>query len=209
MSFCCPYILNLIKCKFLLCRDRFFISHKFVWRQAEFAFLVRDFGCALFYFSFFILRGIFMDIFRVSFIGHRQIERLISVERKVEEIVRDLIKSKQYVEFLIGRSGEFDISCASAVKRAQKALGHENSSLILVLPYHVKDEEYYEKYYDEIYMPIDPKTHYKSAITKRNKWMVENSDLLIAHVNKDIGGAHSTLKYAEKIGVPVINVELE
>lgn len=150
-----------------------------------------------------------MDIFRVSFIGHRNVERLGSIENKVEEIVRELIRSKPYVEFMIGRSGEFDISCASAVKRAQKNLGHENSSLILVLPYHVKDEEYFEKYYDDIYMPIGSDVHYKSTLTKRNEWMVDNSDLLIAYVSKDFGGAYHTLKYAEKAGVHIINVAKE
>ena len=159
--------------------------------------------------ALFILRGKIMEVFRVSFIGHRNVERLSFVESKIEKIVRDLIRSKQYVEFLIGRNGEFDISCASVVKRVQKDLGNENSSLILVLSYHVKDEEYYEKYYDDIYMPIDLSTHHKSAITKRNEWLIENSDLLIAYVNKDFGGAYHTLKYAEKSGMTVINVANE
>ena len=147
-----------------------------------------------------------MDIFRVSFIGHREVEKLALVENRVEEIVRDLIKTKEYVEFYMGRNGEFDTSAASVVKRVQNILGKENSSLSLVLAYHVKDEEYYEKYYDEILMPLDSSTHFKSAITKRNQWMIDNSDLLIAYVNKDFGGAYNTLKYAEKKGVNIINV---
>ena len=36
--------------------------------------------------------------------------------------------------------------------------------------------------------------------------LVDNSDLLVAYVNKDFGGAYNTLKYAEKKGVPIINV---
>ena len=147
-----------------------------------------------------------MDTFRVSFIGHREVERLGLVENKVEEIVRELIKTKEYVEFLMGRNGEFDISVASVVKRAQNSLGKENSALTLVLAYHVKDEEYYENYYDEILMPLDSSTHFKAAITKRNEWLVDNSDLLVAYVSKDFGGAYNTLKYAEEKGVTVINL---
>ena len=146
-----------------------------------------------------------MEIFRVSFIGHRQVENWREVDNRVDEIVRELIRTKEYVEFYMGRNGEFDESVASIIKRAQKDLGKENSSLILVLPYHAKDEEYYEQYYDEIYMPIE-KVHYKAAITKRNEWLVDNSDLLVAYVNKDFGGAYNTLKYAEKKGVQIINV---
>ena len=146
-----------------------------------------------------------MKIFRVSFIGHRQVENWREVDNRVDEIVRELIRTKEYVEFYMGRNGEFDKSVASIIKRAQNDLGKENSSLILVLPYHVKDEEYYEEYYDEIYMPIE-KVHFKSAITKRNEWLVDNSDLLVAYVNKDFGGAYNTLKYAAKKGVQIINV---
>ena len=166
--------------------------------------MVRGFGCALFYFW-----GEIMEIYRVSFIGHREVEKLALVEDRLETIIRDLIKTKEYVEFYMGRNGEFDVSAASVVKRVQNNLGKENSSLALVLAYHVKDEEFYENYYDDICMPIDSGVHYKAAITKRNQWMIDNSDLLIAYVNKDFGGAYNTLKYAEKNGVQIINVAKE
>ena len=146
-----------------------------------------------------------MEIFRVSFIGHREVEDWRTVDSKIDKLVRGLIQTKEYVEFYMGRHGEFDESVASIIKRAQNDLGKENSSLILVLPYHHKDEEYFEQYYDEIYMPIE-KTHYKAAITKRNEWLVDNCDILVAYVHKDVGGAYNTLKYAEKKGVPIINV---
>ena len=146
-----------------------------------------------------------MEILRVAFIGHREVEDWRTVDSKVDEIVRDLIKNKEFVEFYIGRHGEFDESVASIIKRAQNDLGKENSSLILVLPYKHKDEEYYQKYYDEILMPIE-KVHYKAAITKRNEWLVDNCELLVAYVNKDFGGAYHTLRYAEKKGVQIINI---
>lgn len=49
-----------------------------------------------------------MEPFTISFFGHRRIENLVSVESKLIRIVRDLLKSKTYVEFLVGRSGDFD-----------------------------------------------------------------------------------------------------
>ena len=146
-----------------------------------------------------------MNIFRVAFTGHREVEDWKAVDNRVKEIVRELIRTKEYVEFYVGHNGDFDISVASIIKCAQNDLGKENSSLILVLPYPHKDEPYFEKYYDEILMPIE-KVHYKSAITKRNQWLVDNCELLIAYVNKDFGGAYNTLRYAEKKGTPIINV---
>lgn len=144
-----------------------------------------------------------MEIYRVSFIGHREIPRSREVEERLDELIRELIRTKEYVEFYIGRNGDFDILAASTVKRAQKTLGHHNSSLTLVLPYHMKDEEYYADYYDDMLYPVDTKTHPKSAITKRNYWMAENSDALICYVNKKSGGAYSMMKYARETGLSI------
>lgn len=151
-----------------------------------------------------------MDIFRIAFIGHRYIEGQYHLQDRIEDIIREKLHTKEYVELYVGRNGDFDISVASATKRAQEALGHQNSSLILLQPYPMKDDPYYEKFYDEIWYPIDSKTHPKAAITKRNQWMIDNADLLVAYVKLDRkGGALTTLKYAEKKGIEIINLAIE
>lgn len=58
-----------------------------------------------------------MEIYRVSFIGHREVENFQLIEEQIEEIVRDLIYNKEYVEFYVGRNGEFDIMVASVIKK--------------------------------------------------------------------------------------------
>ena len=148
-----------------------------------------------------------MNTYRIAFIGHRKIEGHNDLEDKIEELARDAMRNNDFVEFLMGRNGDFDISAASAVRRARKAFGEESSALILVQPYSMKDDEYYEHYYDSILYPIDKKTHYKKAITKRNEWLVDHADLLVAFVeNEKAGGAYTALKYAEKQGVENINL---
>lgn len=151
-----------------------------------------------------------MDIYRISFIGHREIYGHYNLEERIEQIAREHISKKEYVEFYVGRNGDFDIHVASAIKRTQNALGKHNCCLVLLLPYPTKDDEYYEKFYDEVWYPIDGKTHPKAAITKRNQWMIENSDLLVAYVEPDRkGGALTTLKYAEKQGIEIINLAIK
>ena len=49
-----------------------------------------------------------LDIYTVTFIVHRYIDRFSFVDDKVEELVRELIGSKPYVDFLVGRDGDFD-----------------------------------------------------------------------------------------------------
>ena len=151
-----------------------------------------------------------MEIYRIAFIGHREIYGHYRLEDQIEQIARDKLYEKEYVEFYVGHNGDFDISVASAIKRAQNAVGHHNSCLILLQPYPMRDDEYYEKFYDEVQYPVSFKTYPKSAITKRNKWMIDNSELLIAFVEEGRkGGALTTLKYAEKKGVPIINLALQ
>ena len=143
-----------------------------------------------------------MEIYRIAFIGHREIYGHYLLEDQIEQIARDKLYEKEYVEFYVGRNGDFDISVAAAIKRAQNAVGHHNSCLILLQPYPMKDDEYYEKFYDEVQYPVDSKTHPKAAIMKRNQWMIDNADLLVAYVEEDrSGGAMTTLKYAKSKGV--------
>lgn len=139
-----------------------------------------------------------LDIYRVAFIGHREIYQFRQVEEELEKTIYDLLSKKEYVEFYVGRNGDFDIMVASAVKRVQKSFGNHNSSLILVLPYKMKDLEFYEEFYDEVILPLAPTTHFKSAITKRNEWLVENSELLIAYVLTESGGAYQCVKKAQQ-----------
>ena len=49
-----------------------------------------------------------MNIYTVTFFGHRYIDNFFIIEEKLEPILKDLIKQKEYVEFLVGRDGEFD-----------------------------------------------------------------------------------------------------
>ncbi len=53
-----------------------------------------------------------MDIYTVSFFGHRLVERASEIEVGLEILLHDLITQKQYVEFLVGQDGEFDLLAA-------------------------------------------------------------------------------------------------
>ena len=74
-----------------------------------------------------------MNIYTVSFFGHRKIENPSEIEKRLDSLLHDIITQKDYVEFLIGREGEFDLLAASVIKRAVKSYGCGNTSLILVL----------------------------------------------------------------------------
>ena len=152
-----------------------------------------------------------MEMYTVSFFGHREVERTAEIERRLEQLLHDLIMQKQYVEFLVGRDGEFDLLAASAIRRAVKQYGCGNTSLILVLPYmkaEYRDNEHsYLSYYDEVEICAESsEAHYKSAIQVRNRCMVDRSDLVVCCIQHKSGGAYKTVQYAEKQGKQVRNL---
>lgn len=149
-----------------------------------------------------------MQVYTVSFFGHRRIYDPIRIERQLEELVRKLLREHQYVEFLVGRDGDFDLLVASVIRRCKREYRNDNSALIWVLPYMTADyrdnEDSYREYYDEI--EISSGTHYKAAFQQRNRSLIERSDLAVFYVEKAEGGAHSTMKYAAAQGVEIINL---
>lgn len=62
------------------------------------------------------------------------------------------------------------------------------------------------KLYDSIIYPPIENTPPKFAIIKRNEWMVNKSDLIIAYVNRSYGGAYKSFAYAEKKKKTIINL---
>lgn len=76
-----------------------------------------------------------MNIFTVSFFGHREVERPMEIENQLDKLLHDLINQTEYVEFLIGRDGEFDLLASSAIKRAIRNYSCGNTYFTLVLPY--------------------------------------------------------------------------
>ncbi|MBO6229315.1 MAG: hypothetical protein IK990_06735 [Ruminiclostridium sp.] len=149
-----------------------------------------------------------MNTFTVSFFGHRQIDRPFEAEERLEKIIRELIRSREYVEFLVGRNGEFDQMAASTVRRVKKAVDDTNSALVLVLPYmtaeYSNNKASFEDYYDEI--EVFDSGHFRSAFGQRNRSMVDRSDLVICCIERDEGGAYETVKYARKNNKKILNV---
>ena len=143
-----------------------------------------------------------MNVFTVSFFGHRQIERPIILETKLEKLIQELLVSKEYVEFLVGRDGEFDQLVSSSVLRCKENIRDDNSALVLILPYMTSEyrnnEESFHNYYDEIEICEESSAkHFKSAHQTRNRSMVDRSDMIVFYIEHNSGGAYQTMKYAD------------
>ena len=76
-----------------------------------------------------------LDIFTVSFFGHSHIEDFYSIETQLDNLIRKLLAEKEYVDFLVGKNGDFDRIVSSAIRRVKRSYPDDNSCHILVLPY--------------------------------------------------------------------------
>ena len=152
-----------------------------------------------------------VSVYTVCFFGHRQIDDFRLVEQKVEALIDKLLNEHEYVEFLVGRDGEFDQLVTSAILRCKKCLDTASCSVTWVMPYlksdYIKNRENYDNYYDyvEVYEQ-SANAHPKAAIQIRNRAMVDRSDLCVFCVTHRSGGAYQTLRYAERTGANIINL---
>lgn len=152
-----------------------------------------------------------LSIYTVSFFGHRSIERASEIENALDRLLHDLIRQKEYIDFLIGRDGEFDLLASAAIKRAVREFGYGNTHFTLVLPYmkaeYRDNEQEYLDYYDEVEICAESSNaHPKSAIQIRNRNLVDRSDLVVCCIQHNSGGAFKTMQYAEKQGKHIINL---
>ena len=76
-----------------------------------------------------------LNIYTVNFFGHRYIDNASEVNQRLDCLLHDLIVQKEYVEFLVGRDGDFDTIASAAIKRAVHNYCYGNTHFILVLPY--------------------------------------------------------------------------
>ena len=148
-----------------------------------------------------------MDQYTVSFFGHRKISNVFVIEHRLEAMIQELLISKEFVEFLVGRDGEFDQLVASVVRRTKRTIRNDNSALTLILPYSTAEYRNNEQYYDEIEICSESaEKHFKSAHQIRNRFMVDRSNLVVFCVDHNSGGAYQTMMYAKKVNASSINL---
>ncbi len=159
--------------------------------------------------------GIYLDTYTVAFFGHRYVEDFFRTEDKLQKVISDLLRSHYYVEFLVGRNGDFDQMVSSTVLRCKRSVRDDNSSLMLVLPYPTSEfennEDSFYNYYDEIEICEESaRAHFKGAMQFRNRHMVDRADLIVCYIERNEGGAYQTVQYAKKQDKKIINLaELE
>ena len=139
---------------------------------------------------------------KATFIGHGECPNVNINE--VRENIIDLIKNHGVEEFISGGMGNFDLLCAEIVHKLKE--NYPNIKSYVVIPYlnfNIRCPNYYD---GSIYPEGFEKFYFKSAIIKRNKYLVDNSEYAVCYVNHNWGGAVKTYEYAKKKGLQIINL---
>ena len=107
----------------------------------------------------------------------------------------------------------FDIIAAEAVLDVMKLRPDLGLRLIACVPYIEQASAFptdWKERYDRILSECDrvillSDRYYRGCFQARNRYMVDNSDFVIAYYDGSPGGTRSTVKYAEKKGRSIIN----
>ena len=142
-----------------------------------------------------------------TFAGHRDVFGSGNLGSRVYLELKRLVRNEGVTCVLSGGMGGFDALCEGRVRELKREF--PQIRLQWVIPYITKDfrqnESYFRAQYDDILYPL-PGVYYKNAIWRRNCWMVDQADFLLAYICRPQSGAFQTLRYARRQDISIINL---
>ena len=134
---------------------------------------------------------------------------ILSIFEKIKITILSNIKEDEATKFDCGGYGGFDELCASVCRALKEQIDAE---IVYITPYLSENQQkkiddlIKLNLYDYSLYPSIESTPPKFAITKRNEWIINEADLIIAYVGHNYGGAYKSLTYAKKKKKTIINL---
>ena len=135
----------------------------------------------------------------VTFCGHSHVNDADELNVWLDTVL-DLLVSEGADRFYLGGYGDFDRFAAEAVKAKKEE--RPDIEMVLVTAYLSRQAD--GEFYDYMIYPTLKDVTQRSAIPKRNEWMVDSADVVVAYVTHEWGGAAKTLEYARRCSKRVI-----
>ncbi len=143
----------------------------------------------------------------ITFCGHSNCLFNDDVKERLQNILVCEIIKNPTSKFYLGGYGDFDGLCLRTLKDLKSDF--PEIELIFITPYldiNYSKLEFAKYHYDDVIFPPLESVPRKFAILKRNEWMVNEADLVIAYVMYSWGGAAKTLEYAKRKNKTIINL---
>ena len=136
-----------------------------------------------------------------TFFGHRECYE--DLEQILYRTIENLIVHENVDTFCVGNQGQFD----SLVRRVLKNLEKKYPiHYAVVLAYMPTSKNEYDDLSDTMLPEGLETVHPRYAIDRRNKWMIDHSDFVIAYVTHSWGGAAKYVSLAERKSKTIIKL---
>lgn len=144
----------------------------------------------------------------VAFCGHSCYTKNIEDEIKILDILERKIGNTP-VEFFLGEYGGFDSLAYDCAKKFKNE--HPYANLIHITPYPSikypnKDFLNPNERFDSIIYPSLEHIPPRYTISHRNKWIVEQADIIVAYITYKHGGAYTMHRYACRKQKEIYNI---
>ena len=142
----------------------------------------------------------------ITFTGHSIIPNDPKIKTTVQQQIENNILTSESSICYLGGYGQFDNLCAHICKELKQK--YSNIEIVYVTPYISSEKStnpILNTFDYSIYPPIE-NTPPKFAISKRNEWMICKSDIVIAYVDHNFGGAYKSLQIAKRKKKKIINI---
>lgn len=137
-----------------------------------------------------------------AFTGHRILEEDFSLKKLKEEIKEVILRGVD--TFLVGMAMGFDLYAAEVVLSLKRKFPHVR--LVACIPCYHQEKNFSlkdKKRYAKILKKVDEQVlvseeYYSGCMQKRDRYMADRADILIAYLKKETGGTAFTVKYFQK-----------
>ena len=133
--------------------------------------------------------------------GHKDTPK--EIEPTLRSTLIDLIENKNVNVFYVGNNGNFD----TMVRRQLEDLSQTYPIIYsVVLAYLPTEKNRYDNLTNTIYPEGLETVPKRFAISWRNKWMIQQSDVVVTYVTRNFGGAAQFKALAERLNKHIINL---
>jgi len=145
----------------------------------------------------------------VAFTGHRRSVKELDINL-LDRVILNLIKNGAK-NFYCGMAIGFDLAAAESVLNFKKNYG---VSLFACIPCPCQSDDYSEsnkRRYARILEECDGEIilapeYFKGCMHARDRFLVDNADVLVCYLRKKKGGTYYTVNYAAKKGIKIIEL---
>ena len=136
-----------------------------------------------------------------TFFGHKDTPK--EIEPTLRSTLIDLIENKNATNFYVGNNGNFDSMVCHQLEELSEIYDIKYSVVLAYLP---TEKNKYDDLTHTIYPEGLETVPKRFAISWRNKWMIQQSDIVVTYVTHNFGGAWQFKKMAERLNKHVINL---